>query len=123
MTTPADHRDLYVDAAIEYQSRTVGVEVCIEHDAFLHKSPYVRDWEVRTKLRVRYRPSDKLLEWAILVAFLDSLSRSELSMELAAARIYEHIDQLVHPALLCVELERVDAPGNVEYTVVASSHG
>jgi len=44
-------------------------------------------------------------------------------MEHAAARIYEHIDQLVCPALLCVELERVDTPGNVVFTVVASSPG
>lgn len=123
MTSPADHRDSYVDAAIEYQSRPVGVEVCVEHDAFLHKSSHVRDWVVRTKLRVQYRPSDKVLEWAVFGAFLDSLSQSELSLEFAAARIYEHIDQLVHPALLCVELERVDAPGNVVFTVVASSHG
>lgn len=123
MSSPADHRDLYVDAAIDYQARPVGVEVCIEHDAFLHKSSYVPDWAVRTKLHVRYRPSDKVLEWAIFARFLDSLAESELTLELAAARIYEYVDSLVRPALLCVELERVDAPGNVVFTVVASSHG
>lgn len=123
MSAPADHRDTYVDAAIDYHARPVGVEVCIEHDAFLHKSSYVPDWVVRTKLRVRYRPSDKVLEWAIFARFLDSLAQSELTLELAAARIYEHVDSLVRPSLLCVELERVDAPGNVVFTVVASSHG
>lgn len=123
MTPAVDHRDNYVDAAIEYQSRPVGIEVCVEHDAFLHKSAHVSDWAVRTKLRVRYRPSDKVLEWAIFGAFLDSLSQSELTLELAAARIYEHVDRLIRPAQISVELERVDAPGNVLFTVVASSHG
>lgn len=123
MTGTIDHRDKYVHAAIEYRSRPVGIEVCVEHDAFLHKSAHVHDWQVRTKLRVRYRPSDKVLEWALFSVFLDSLAESELTLELAAARIYEHIDQLVRPALLHVELERIDAPGNVMFTVVASSHG
>lgn len=114
-----DFRDFYTDAYLELRPGPVQLELSVEHDGFLHQSGHLSGVQVRTRLRVVYRPTDRVLNWTVFEKFIDSLKSEPLSVERAAALIHSYVDELLAPSYLRVELERVDSPGNVVFTVVA----
>ena len=91
----------------------------LEHDPFLVGSGFVENTLSLSRLRIEYRPSDKLLEWVLLLRFLEEFAERSLSLEDTATEIHAHIERMVAPSQLRVVLERVDGPGDVTYRVVA----
>jgi len=123
VTTSDDSRlrdtDVYRDAAIDFPPTESRPLICIEQEAFLVGSGFVGGVLSLARLRIEYRPSDSVLEWVLLLRFLDEFATREVSLEDAAAEIHAHIDKTIAPSELRVVLERIDGPGDVTYRVVA----
>lgn len=111
--------DVYRDAAIEFPSTSSRLLIVIEHDSFLVGSGFVENTIALARLRIEYRPSDKLLEWVLLLRFLEEFAERFLSLEDTATEIHAHIERMVAPSQLRVVLERIDGPGDVTYRALA----
>jgi hypothetical protein len=122
MTTSAhgaSDGDVYRDAAIDFPPAGSRLLIVIEHDSFLVGSGFVENTLALARLRIEYRPSDKLLEWVLLLRFLGGFAEESMTLEDVATSIHAHIERTVAPAELKVVLERLDGPGDVTYRVVA----
>lgn len=115
----AGNGDVYRDAAIEFPPTESRLTIVVEHDSFLVGSGHVKDVLSPARLRIEYRPSDKLLEWVLLLRFLGGFADESMTLEDVATSIHAHIERTVAPAALRVVLERLDGPGDVTYRVVA----
>lgn len=111
--------DIYREAAIEFPPTASRLLIVVEHDSFLVRSAHREGVLTTAKLRIEYRPSDKLLEWVLLLRFLEGFAEKALSLEDVATEIHAHVERTVSPSELRVILERIDGPGDVTYRVVA----
>lgn len=111
--------DVYRDAAIEFPATSSRLLIVVEHDSFRVGSSFVEGAQVLARVRIEYRPSDKILEWVLLLRFLEEFAERSLSLEDVAAEVHAHVERTVAPSELRVVLERVDGPGDVTYRVVA----
>jgi hypothetical protein len=110
--------DRYVQAGVPFPFPGVRLAITIRHDAFTVGSGFVDGVATSARLTITYRPSDRVLEWVLLGEFLDSFAARSLSLEDAGEEIFAHVDKVVSPSMLRVELERVDGPSRTTFRVV-----
>jgi hypothetical protein len=113
-----DWLEQYVDAGVPFPFPGVRLAITIRHDAFVVGSSFVNDLPVAARLSITYRPSDRVLEWVLLGEFLDSFATRSLSLEDVGEEIFTHVDRVVSPSMLRVELERIDGPSRTTFRVV-----
>ena len=113
-----DWLEQYVDAGVPFTFPGVRLAITVRHDAFVVGSGFINDLPVAAHLAITYRPSDRVLEWVLLGEFLDSFATRSLSLEEVGEEIYAHVDRVVAPSTLRVELERLDGPSRTTFRAV-----
>ena len=113
-----DWSEHYVQAGVPFPFPGVRLAITIRHEAFVAGSMYKEKIPNVARLTITYRPSDRVLEWVLLGEFLDSFAARSLSLEEVGEEIFAHVDKVVSPSMLRVELERIDGPSRTTFRVV-----
>jgi hypothetical protein len=116
--TARDWSEQYVEAGVPFPFPGVRLAITIRHDTFVVGSGFVDGLPAAARLTITYRPSDRVLEWVLLGEFLDSFAARSLSLEEVGEEIFAHVDKVVSPSMLRVELERIDGPSRTTFRVV-----
>lgn len=104
---------------IEFVPSSSRLLIVVEHDELMVGSGFNKGTLALARLRIEYRPSNKLYDWMSLRRFLEEFAAKARSLEDAATEIHAHIENTVDPSEFRVSLERIDGPDNVTYRVVA----
>lgn len=113
-----DWSEQYVEAGVPFPFSGVRLAITIRHEAFVAGVMYREKVPNVARLMITYRPSARVLEWVLLGEFLDSFATRSLSLEEVGEEIFAHVDKVVSPSMLRVELERIDGPSRTTFRVV-----